>query len=256
MGSQFYYFPDGSGDDLEVLDAVVSASDVHITPVRDATVTVGGTGKYTNVLHGAYEQIRIVIELGDDADTAEKFQTFENFIKEGNTVAFAFDPTQAYLYVLDSAPPRGALRLSVGPNQLSEWGSSEAAVGHHVVIQSPLLSYIREYNIVSARVTGQITVSRPIQRSFQDEPVLLRHKWFFPALMLAPNQRSAPLLTHDHGFAWVFDATFWEDIYALSAIDQAAFSATGEAGATLQGLKRKKTGGFTVTSAFQVGTIR
>jgi hypothetical protein len=62
-----------------------------------------------------------------------------------------------------------------------------------------------------------------------DSPVIVRHKWTFPALILAPSERQRPIVTHDHGFAWTFDATFWEDVYSLSLFADASFS-SGDAG--------------------------
>jgi hypothetical protein len=227
--SKFYYYPDGTGDDLETVDCGVGASDIQETIVRDATVTVGGTGRYTNVLHGGRAQVRIVIELGSDVVTAEKMQTLEYFLKEGNTVGFAFDSSQSYLYVLEDLPPRGVNKVVVGTNVLLNWGFAGAAVNEQVVLLSPLPSYVREHNVISAFSNGVITLQRDIQRTFLDAPALLRHKWFFPALMLAPDQRARPIVTHDHGFAWTFDATFWEDVYSLAQFDHVVMG-TAQAG--------------------------
>lgn len=219
MASAFFYYPDATGDDLEILDCGVFASDIQDHPIRDATVTVAGTGRYTNVLHGARQEVRIIIELGNDLVTAEKFQTLEVLLKEGATVGFAFDTLDAWLYVLDDLPARGATKLTVGTSVLTSWGSGVVAAADPVVLQSPLLSYVREHNVVSSYFAGLATMTRAVQRTFTDAPVVMRHKWFFPAIMLSPNQRTSSILTHDHGFNWTFDGTFWEDVYSLAQFD-------------------------------------
>lgn len=238
MGTtKLYLYPDGTSGSLWKIDTGTCAEQCRQRLIRTGSESQSGNGDlYFSRLSGRLS-VRVRIQLGEDEATARQIMSAESFMKTGEPFAFAVDSDKTFFGFTAGAPPQNAGKVDIETRPFTSLESDLMPdAGDFVEIFSGNPEMNREWHKVDTISGTRINLVTPIRATFNQQPVMVRDRYFFPALVLPRSQWGTELVTNERGINWVFEATLIEDIRALEgALSINVAVEADDSGETIQG---------------------
>jgi len=238
-----YYYPDPAGS-LEVIDLAEPLSDLQITQLREVADTYTRGGSFFRTSGASRLQVRIILENFTSAPLVRQFETLSAHLERGGSIGFALDASKAWAGFVDvdsRSPIRGSTTIStVASNQFSAWNSGASlATNDEVSVSSPPPEGLRETRYVSAGISTGKTMSltgNPLVYSYQSGVVLVRHRDFFPSLVMPEGSVGDPIVESNHRISYTLDLTLVEDWGTLQAIGETSAALRATTGLPVSGV--------------------
>jgi hypothetical protein len=211
--SKIYWYPDGGSyyGTLEVTSLGEDLSDLQERPLQPRESARSMDGRQGVTLTGVgFLEVRMVLERFATESVALALQTLNSYLLRGGIIGIAGDYSKAWAGYATTSPVRGDTTITTTGNV---WYESTAALasGDIVCIESLGDEGKREWADVSSESGGVITLSAGLTYSFDESPVLVRHRDYYPAVYLPQDQTGRPILTQDRRLSWTLDATLHTD---------------------------------------------
>jgi hypothetical protein len=209
--SKIYWFPTSTEvSGRQEIDFGEILSDLQITPYRVVSDAVSIGGAFSRVARRSGMRVRIIHERFADDALAEKLYSLQSHLEAGGAISFAVDSSNTYA-AFGSADPSVTFAGSAHwqhPELLSTYGGGGPVFGDVFHVESFGASPRREEVRVQSfnNAIRELTLQTALKYNHA-EPLLFRHRDFFPALFWPEGQMSSPILTHDHRISWTLDMT-------------------------------------------------
>lgn len=210
--SKIWFYPGTSSTSgLVEIDFGEIISDVQITPYRVVNDAVSIGGAFSRVSRRSGMKVRIVNERFTDTTLAEKLYSLQSHLTAGGAMSFAVDGNDHYAAFkgITTADPGKAVFPTMSAPLFDAYGAILPVTGDVLHIESFGAGSRYEENVVSTYNDGTrtLTLKRGLMYGHTD-PMLVRHRDFFPALYLPEDAMGTPIITSDHRITYTFDATF------------------------------------------------
>lgn len=209
-----WYWP-APGRGATKVDGDEPASDLQYEIVATGASGRSAGGSYSTITLGAYFKGRLISENFRDHTLKRDLLSFEVHAKRGGAFQLSSNTVKAWAGF-------GSKPLGPGDTIIQTQGSSfpsgvqtdglpdvELVAGDEVVIQSAWPESTIEFATISAHDGKKVTLAEGL-RYYHQPPVLVRHIEFHPVVNLAPEARSRPIVTSDHGWGYTLDLA-WEE---------------------------------------------
>lgn len=223
----FYWYPAGtsSGATLETTSLGEDLTSLTHWPVRPRADARAQSGRLSATQTGAARQaVRPTLERFQGRALARALESLSAHLEAAGAVGFANDPAKAWagysLYDL----PRGKAVIETGGNAWYVAGAALAA-GDEVVIEG-LSSGQREWAALESVSGDQLTLSSGVVYTYESEVVLVRHRHFWPVLMLPAEEmrRGAGILTTVREIHYTLDVVLHTDPAVLAVFGEMGVS--------------------------------
>jgi len=231
MGNpRIYFYPDELGS-LETIDFGEGLSDLQITQRREVFDGYTRAGSFTRSVGRSYLEVRIILENFTNQTLVRQFESLSSHLERGNPIGFALDHDKAWAGFVRTttrfgyySPDRGETEAVTSGNMFRSWSSSATiSTGDEVVIASASPSGLRETRQTSGGTTpsGQIVLinSDPLIYTHRNAPIVVRHRDFFPALIMPEESIGDPIITTNHRISHTLDLILVEDWGTLAAVN-------------------------------------
>ena len=242
--SKIWFYPGTSATSgLVEIDFGEIISDVQITPYRVVNDAVSIGGAFSRVARRSGMKVRIVNERFTDQTLAEKLYSLQAHLTAGGAMSFAVDGDDHYAAFkgTTTAEPGKTVFPGMSDPLFEAYGSIVPADGDVLHIESFGSGSRYEENVADAYTsTRTLTLKRGLMYGHTD-PMLVRHRDFFPALYLPEDAMGSPIITSDHRISYTFDATF--ECYPAHLVEMYSKAGPGgliiwgESGGTMPGSK-------------------
>lgn len=226
MASPFlFYYPDGglgsagigSLETIDLIDPYLS--DLQEEPIVEAETSMTWAGRHFTNMESGRLRVRVTLERFTTFDLAEKLETLQSHLARGGYVSVAADKDKVFATFATALTTRGDTTVRVADNAFKNYTTSSVfAANDRINICSPNPECKREYVRLSSVSGHVLTLLTPVRYSRQIEPVMVRHRDFYPVMVLAPDERSRPIVTHDHRISWSLDMTLEEDLAGYASL--------------------------------------
>ncbi len=226
MGNpSIYWYPDPLRS-LERIDFGESLSDLQITQIRDASDAYSRSGRLYRTLGASRLQIRLILENFTNEALRRDLESLVAHLKAGGPVGFSLDHDKSWAGFIDSMarePSRGSTVLKTKGNRFTRWsGSASLGSGEEIVIASAPLEGLKENRALSGALAASATsvniTSDPLIYSYRADTVVVRHRDFYPCLVLPETSIDDAIVETNHRISYTLDLTLDEDWGTLSAI--------------------------------------
>ena len=210
--SKIWFYPGTSSTSgLVEIDFGEIISDVQITPYRVVNDAVSIGGAFSRVSRRSGMKVRIVNERFTDTTLAEKLYSLQSHLTAGGAMSFAVDGNDHYAAFkgITTADPGKTVFPTMSAPLFDAYGEVLPANGDGLHIESFGAGSRYEENVVQAYTSSArtLTLKRGLMYGHTN-PMLVRHRDFFPALYLPEDAMGTPIITSDHRITYTFDATF------------------------------------------------
>lgn len=215
-----YYYPDPATA-LTTVDLGENFSDIQDEPKSIGSSERSLAGRIFTRQVGGYLRVRFVLERFTSESLVRKLYALQNFLHRGGLIGVANDADKAWFAFATGEVQAGttAIPLKVANQSYNASGSPGT---DEVSISSHVPEVARELAVVSSVSSSTLTLSAGTTLRFQQQPVFLRHRHFYPFMRLSPGERERPILTHDHGYLYTLDMTLEEDFEVIRAVAEHA----------------------------------
>jgi hypothetical protein len=225
-----YYYPDAGGS-LETIDFGERLSDLQISQRREVFDGYTRSGALTRSTGRSYLEVRIILENFTTGSLVRDLESLSAHLERGNPVGFALDSAKAWAgFVRTSTasgyytPERGETRAVTTGNLFNSWSTSaNIQSGDEVVVASCSPSGLRETKLTSGVTSSGANIvffaGDPLVYTHQNAPILVRHRDFFPALVMPEDQVNNPIITTNHRISYTLDLILVEDWGTITAVD-------------------------------------
>lgn len=214
-----WFYPDDDGT-LEEIDIRGCWSSLDELPMVNRRTSRSYAGRRASAILGGNFQVRAVLEMFNNDDVLTGLFAAQNQLYRGRTIALCANASKAWAGYAIQPPQRGDTILRIAGQGDTFAGSGTLSVGDFVVIQTvdedPITELVKVTGVSNNR---SFTVSAGVKHTFpRNVPILMRHRYYWPALWLDERQNSNELLTTDHGLNYTFDALLTEDLGTLQRL--------------------------------------
>lgn len=230
-----FYYPDSSGT-LEEID-LVDVSDIEVSTERFRSDAQGVTGRLSITDYGTRHVVRIVRARFAGLTTAgedlvAELTTLQNHLQRGGSCGFAFDKDKAWAGFLRSRKKRGDTVLKTHGNVF--YNSAAALVANdRVYLQSANPEgRIEGPSRISTQVGDVITLAAGLKGKYENLPVLVRHRDFYPTLRMPSGAVDSPIITTDQRMNYTLDMNLVEDVDSMFKFAGYGGTLTGTTGAS------------------------
>ena len=206
----FWYYPtDSSLVEIQLPGPLTEFTPI---PLRDRRTAWTLAGTPMSVVHSG--RMRVTITLGPFNDTgsfehlARKLDTMSSHLERGLPVSFAVDRERCWLSSCVTTP--GSTVVVYGTNTCAAYNASASfTTGDIMAIESPNPEGHREYAHVAglALTDPEFTASEGVQYAPETQPLMLRHRDFYPVLYMPEDQLGRAIVVHDHRLLFTLDLT-------------------------------------------------
>jgi hypothetical protein len=188
--------------------------------------------------------------------------SLERHLQAGGVCAISLDHDKTFGAWAATRPTTGDTTVILpGGNQFTAFSSSGTiAAGDQISIESPNPEYLVDYDEVTTYAANVVTLTDGIRTSYQESPVFVRYRDFYPVLRLPAGSVGRPLMTHDHRRNWTWDSPLVESPGDIAALQTQAGALGGAsqipgAGISLEAAVGRQAGGWrdALRSAGRVG---
>ncbi len=177
-------------------------------------------GRRASAILGGNFQVRATYEMFNDDDVLTGLFAAQNQLYRGRTIALCANASKAWAGYAIQPPRRGDTTVRIAGTGDTFAGSGSLSVGDFVVIQTvdedPITELVKVTSVSNQRSFG---VAAGVKHTFpRNVPILVRQRYYWPALWLDERQSSNELLTTDHGLNYTFDALLTEDLGTLQRL--------------------------------------
>lgn len=220
MGNaKIWYYPDPANVVREI-DLGTGLSD--LTEGMDAVADVAEDiqGDQARQLWRHRLKVRILLERFSSASLARSLLTLRSHLLGGGSIGLAADSAKAWAGFTLATPRSDDTVMATRGNVASSWsGSAALANGDEVVISGLQPAPIYEWSTVSSQSSGRVTLATGLR--YQHTTVaMVRHRNFFPALMLPSDVTSIDVAIPDRRTTWTLDLELVEDVAAIAALSE------------------------------------
>ncbi|KKN69852.1 hypothetical protein LCGC14_0436760 [marine sediment metagenome] len=214
-----WFYPDDDGT-LEEVDIRGCWSSLDELPMVNRRTSRSYAGRRASAILGGNFQVRAVYEMFNDDDVLTGLFAAQNQLYRGRTIALCANASKAWAGYAIQPPRRGDTTVRIAGTGDTFAGSGSLSVGDFVVIQTvdedPITELVKVTSVSNQRSFG---VAAGVKHTFpRNVPILVRQRYYWPALWLDERQSSNELLTTDHGLNYTFDALLTEDLGALQRL--------------------------------------
>lgn len=234
----FFLYPDAAGS-LAVIDFARPLTSIHELPSGIVSDAYGGDRTWSRTFHAGVLRIRFTAERVNTTTTAgqsfvRKMLTVQQHLIRGGYVGLARVHSKAWCgRVSTSRLARGTASIVCrGGNLFSSWNSNAAlAASDEIVIESANPEAIREWNAVQTVATSGVkvtlTTSDTVFNTYTAEPILVRHRDFWPILRLPADQVDKQLVIPDRRLTYTIDMTLEYDQAAIARLVRDTYGSLG-----------------------------
>lgn len=225
-----YYYPDADGS-LETIDFGENLSDLQITQRREVFDGFSRAGSFTRTTGRSYLEVRIILENFTSAALVRSLESLSAHLERGNPIGFALDSAKAWAGFVRTttasgyySPERGESTATTTGNLFNPWSTSATIqTSDEIVIASASPESLRETKVASG-ITGAASTlvffnSDPLIYTHRQAPIIVRHRDFFPALVMPEDALGTPIVQSNHRISYTLDLTLVEDWGTLAAVD-------------------------------------
>jgi len=212
----FWYFAGGSyTDEVTEIQFGGPLSELSWVPIRDRRSGWTLAGSMRSVVNTG--RLRVTISLGPFNDSgsmqylAHQLESMSAHLERGEPVSFAADRNKAFAAGLSLGVNPGDTSLIHTDNLFEEYGGSIALAANDILcIESPNPEHKREYCRVDdplALTANSLTLADAIRYEYNELPVMVRHRDFFPVLYMPEQELGKSIVTWDHRLTFSLDVT-------------------------------------------------
>lgn len=234
----FWYYPNSS--QLLEIQLPAALTEFSWVPLRDRRSgwTVAGEMR-SAVVTG---RLRVTITLGPYNDTGDfqyishKLESMSAHLERGLPISFAANRAKAWLS--EATVTTGSTTITVGSNACTAFGTTTLAAGDIMCLESPNPELNREYLRATSYGTSlpTQTFATAVRYTYEEKPVTVRHRDFFPVLYMPEDMLGNSLVTHDHRLTFTLDVSLEQSISGQVALitgldDPMPYAGSGTLGA-------------------------
>lgn len=220
--AKIYYYPDPDGP-VVTIDLLTNLSDLEEIPEDVVDVAESTHGDQSRQLWRSRLRVRALLERFSGSSSAGQglardLLSLRHHLMRGGSIGLTADSSKAWcawsVGVMASA---GATIISTRGDPTSGWAGGTVASGDELVVFGGQPAPPYEWTTCSSLSGAKLTLATGLRYSY-DTRVGIRHRNYFPALILPADQAGAALLTHERRTNYTLDLELVEDIAALDAM--------------------------------------
>lgn len=229
MGNaKLWFFPAAAGGQQEI-DFLEGLSDLPVQPIQIGSSERSLSGRPYDLQLGGYFQARIVLERFDSPVLARQLLSLQSHLLRGGICGVAADSDKAWAGFSTSAVLEGSTFIDTAGTPFYNQ-SATLSVGDEVWVQSHVPERSFELQTVNAFDGNRVTFDSGLLYDYKSTPVMVRHRDFWPVMVLARSARNRPFITHDHRLNYTLDLLLEEHIAGHVAMS--TLGGTAPAGGT------------------------
>jgi len=217
----FWYYPNES--QLLEIQLPAPLTELSWVPLRDRRSGWTIAGDMRSAVNTG--RLRVTITLGPYNDTGDyqylshQLESMSAHLERGLPVSFAADRERAWLS--EASQTTGSNKIVHGTNVCSAYNASAAfAVDDIMCLESPNPELNREYLRVTSiwSYLPQFLTATEVRYTYEEGPVMLRHRDFFPVLYLPEDMLGNSIVTHDHRLTFTLDVSLEQSMAGQVAL--------------------------------------
>ena len=212
----FWYYSGGSfTSEVTEIQLGGPLSELSWVPIRDRRSGWTLAGSMRSVVNTA--RLRVTISLGPFNDSgsmqylAHQLESMSAHLERGEPVSFAADRNKAFAAGILTGMNPGDTTLFHNNNLFDEYGASIALAANDILcIESPNPEHKREYCRIDDPLTSSansLTLADAVRYEYNEMPVMVRHRDFFPVLYMPEQELGKSIVTWDHRLTFSLDVT-------------------------------------------------
>lgn len=205
-----WFFPAASGGQQEI-DFGEILSDLQVEVVQIGSSQRSLSGRPYDLQLGGYFQVRVVLERFDSAVLERQFRSLQAHLFRGGVVGVAADKDKAWAGFSTSQVLDGSTFIDTAGSPFYN-SAAALAVGDQVWVQSHIPERSFEIQTVNAFDGNRVTFDSGLLYDYKSTPVMVRHRDFWPVMVLARSARNRPFITHDHRLNSTLDLLLEEHV--------------------------------------------
>ena len=215
MGVSIWYVPDGN-DRAVKIDLGSNLTDLDANPddLVLASESIGGAS--ATAMFRSRLRVRIELANFTSASLEREIMTLQTHLNRGGSMALALVESKAWAGYTASTRPARTQTLVTRGNTWS-FGQTAALVAlDEVVVWGGSPEGNREYTTASSVSGSTVVVTDALRFGYGQGPLLVRHRWYFPALRRPVDDRTPILTSPNRRNQFTFSMDAIEDVAMLA----------------------------------------
>lgn len=208
--AKLWFFPAASGGQQEI-DFLEILSDLQVEPIQIGASQRSLSGRPYDLQLGGYFQVRVVLERFDSAVLERQLRSLQAHLFRGGVCGIAADEDKAWAGFSNSQVLDGSTFVDTQGTPFYNQAAT-LSVGDEVWVQSHIPERSYELQTVNAFDGFRVTFDSGLLYDYKSTPVMVRHRDFWPIMVLARSARNRPFITHDHRLNSTLDLLLEEHV--------------------------------------------
>jgi len=218
MGNaKIYYYPNPNSV-LKVID--LGEALTNLSPVPDYRQVTAETwhGDVFETIQHVKRRMTITLSQFSSPAIARDLLTFESHVLRGGRFGIAEDSAKAWAgYTVSNGHKDGKTALVTRGNNYYD-ASGTLVAGDEVVIQSCGTQGHYELDTIATFTDPDLTLTNGLVFVYEGEPVLVRHRGYWPLLRLPPDDRRQQIMTDNFRITYTIELRVEEDTVGLARL--------------------------------------